>query len=141
MKMIQDHMQYSLNRDHQHAKVMDIVSRLPGCGGQAADAVSAYTLVKLEDASSLLKIPKSECPDIWIRLLKHKWPNSLLSKGICTVTLWQGCYGRGNLRKSYCSTVGERFPSWECLFVNREKGLFLSVYVDDIKLAGKKTKH
>ena len=25
------------------AKVMDIISRLPGCGGQAADAVSAYT--------------------------------------------------------------------------------------------------
>ena len=29
-------------------------------------------------------------------------------------------------------------PNWECLFVNREKGLLLSVYVDDIKLAGKK---
>ena len=28
--------------------------------------------------------------------------------------------------------------NWECLFVHREKGLFLSVYVDDIKLAGKK---
>ena len=27
---------------------------------------------------------------------------------------------------------------WECLFVHRQKGLFLSVYVDDIKLAGKK---
>ena len=26
----------------------------------------------------------------------------------------------------------------ECLFVHREKGLFLSVHVDDIKLAGKK---
>ena len=25
------------------AKVMDIISRLPGCDGQAADAVSAYT--------------------------------------------------------------------------------------------------
>ena len=25
-----------------------------------------------------------------------------------------------------------------CLFVHREEGLFLSVYVDDIKLAGKK---
>ena len=24
------------------AKVMDIISRLPGCDGQAADAVSAY---------------------------------------------------------------------------------------------------
>ena len=49
-------------------KVMDIISRLPGCDGQAADAVSAYTQVKMEDAPKLLKIPKSECPDIWIRL-------------------------------------------------------------------------
>ena len=32
----------------------------------------------------------------------------------------------------------EKVPSWECLFAHREKGLFLSVYVDDIKLAGKK---
>ena len=46
------------------AKVMDIISRLPGCAGQAADAVSAYTQVKMEDAPKLLKIPKSECPDI-----------------------------------------------------------------------------
>ena len=28
------------------AKVMDIISRLPGCSGQAADAVSAHTQVK-----------------------------------------------------------------------------------------------
>ena len=49
------------------AKVMDIISRLPGCAGQGADAVSAYTQVKMEDAATLLKIPKSECPDIWIR--------------------------------------------------------------------------
>ena len=32
----------------------------------------------------------------------------------------------------------EKIPNCECLFVHREKGLFLSVYVDDIKLAGKK---
>ena len=32
----------------------------------------------------------------------------------------------------------EKIPNWECLFFHREKGLFLSVYVDDIKLAGKK---
>ena len=31
----------------------------------------------------------------------------------------------------------EKVSNWECLFVQREKGLFLSVYVDDIKLAGK----
>ena len=32
----------------------------------------------------------------------------------------------------------EKIPNWECLFVHREKGVFLSVYVDDIRLAGKK---
>ena len=40
------------------AKVMDIISRLPGCSGQAADAVSAYTQLKMEDAPKILKIPK-----------------------------------------------------------------------------------
>ena len=57
-------------------KVMDIISRLPGCAGQAADAVSAYSQVKIEDAPKLMKNPKSECPDIWIRLPQHKWPKS-----------------------------------------------------------------
>ena len=32
----------------------------------------------------------------------------------------------------------EKVSNWECLFVHRDKGLFLSVHVDDIKLAGKK---
>ena len=32
----------------------------------------------------------------------------------------------------------EKIPNWECLFVHREKGLILSVYVDDIKLARKR---
>ena len=31
----------------------------------------------------------------------------------------------------------EKIPNWECVFVHREKGLFLSVCVDGIKLAGK----
>ena len=58
------------------AKIMDIISRLPGCAGQAVDAVSACTQVKMEDAYKLLKLPKSERPDIWIRLPRHKWPKS-----------------------------------------------------------------
>ena len=39
-------------------KVMDIISRLPGCAGQAADAVSAHTQVRMEDAPKLVKIPR-----------------------------------------------------------------------------------
>ena len=46
------------------AKIMDIISRLLVCDGQAADAVSSFTQVKMEDVHKLLKIPKAECPDI-----------------------------------------------------------------------------
>ena len=49
-------------------KIMDVIAKLPDCAGQAADAVSAYAQVKMEEASRLLKIRKSECPDVWIRL-------------------------------------------------------------------------
>ena len=58
------------------AKIVDVTVRLPDCDGQAADAVSAYTQVKLEDAPRLLRIRKSECPDVWIRLPRHKCPKS-----------------------------------------------------------------
>ena len=56
-------------------RVMHVVARLPRCAGQAADAVSAYTQVNMEDARALL-LPKSECPEIWIRPPRHKWPKS-----------------------------------------------------------------
>ena len=54
---------------------------------------------------------------------------SFFLKGICTVTFWQDYCGKGNW---------EKIPNWECLFVHREKGLFLFVSVVDIKLVGKK---
>ena len=40
------------------AKVMDIISRLPGCAGQAADAVSAYTQVKNGRCSQIIQNSK-----------------------------------------------------------------------------------
>ena len=40
------------------AKIMDIISRLPGCARQATDAVSAHTQIKMEDAPKLLKTVK-----------------------------------------------------------------------------------
>ena len=76
------------------SKVMDIVSRPPGCAGQAADSVSAYTQAKMKDAPTSLKIPKSECPDIWIRLPKHKWPKSWFNMEDQVVPLDQNLYGQ-----------------------------------------------
>ena len=127
------------------AKVMDIISRLPGCAGQAAYAVSAYTQVKMEDAPKLLKNPKSECPDIWIRLPKNKWPKSWSSvedpvgplekkfvrSPTCGTIMWEAIWE---------SSIGTRLgksSNWECSFVNRARELFSTAHVDDIKMAGK----
>ena len=54
------------------AKIMDIMARRPDSAGQAADAISAHTQVKMEVASELLKLLTSECPDTWIRFPRHK---------------------------------------------------------------------
>ena len=87
------------------AKIMDIISRLPGRDGQAVDAILAYTQVKMEDAHKFLKIPKSECLDIWIVYHDTNGQNhgptwksqSFLLSGICTVILWQDYCGKSNL--------------------------------------------
>ena len=80
------------------AKVMDFISRLPGCARQAADAVSADTQVKMEDAPQIIEmsqIGKSRHLDS-SRLPRHEWPKScpvwkiqsFLLSGICMVILW-----------------------------------------------------
>ena len=40
------------------AKIMEIISRLPGCAGQAADAVSAHTQVKNGGCSQIIENSK-----------------------------------------------------------------------------------
>ena len=127
------------------AKVMNSKSRLPGCDGQAADAVSAYTQVKMEDAHKLLKIRESECPDIRIRHHDTNCQSPWSSMEDPVVPLERNLYGHPlagllwerQFEKILLKHGWEKIPNWECLFVHREKGLFLSVYVDDIKLAGK----
>ena len=102
--------------------------------------------VKMEDAPSLLKITKSECPDIWIRPPIHKWSKSWSSMEHPVVPLERHLYGHPvagpqwemQFEKVLLENGWGKVPNWVCFFVNREKGLFLSVYVDDLKLAGKK---
>ena len=89
---------------------------------------------------------KSECPDIWIRLPRHNWPKSWSSMEGPVVPLERNLYGHPlagllwerQFEKVLLKHGWEKIPNWECLFVHREKGLFLSEYVDDVKLAGKK---
>ena len=130
------------------AKVMDIISRLPGCDGQAADAVSAHTQVKVEDDPKLQKIPKSECPDsldsftttqngqnhgpVWKTQSFVPFERNLYGHPLEGL-LWERQFEKTLLKHGW-----EKVSNWECFFVHLEKGLFLSVYVDDIELAGKK---
>ena len=51
---------------------------------------------------------------------------------------WAGLLWERQFEKILLEYGWEKIPNWECLFVHREK--FLSVYVDDKKMAGKKQK-
>ena len=110
--------------------------------------IDSFVTHGMEDAHKLLKIPKSECPDIWIRLPRHKWPKSWSNMEDPVVPLERNLYGHpleGLLWERKFEQIllkhgWEKIPNWECLFVHREKGLFLSVYVDDKKIGWKETK-
>ena len=123
------------------AKVMDVIARLPDCDGQAADAISAYTQVRMKDAQKLLKIPKSECLDVWIRLPKRKWPMSWEYIEDLVVPLERNLYGHAfaglllgkTVRKSIDGTWLGKSTNLGMLIRSQETQLCLSVFVDDIK--------
>ena len=114
------------------AKMMDVIARLPDCAGQGADAVSAHTSVKLGMLPDCSKIPKSECPDVWIRLPRHKWPKSwetlmipwYLLHEIYMVTYYLHCYGKDNSKKLYENLGGRKYRIGNvCSFIEN-KGYF-----------------
>ena len=82
------------------AKVINIISRLSGYARQAADTESAYSQIKKEDSPKLLKNSKSECPDIWVRLPRHKWPKSWSSMEDPVVP-----HERKSVRSSFDKTI------------------------------------
>ena len=94
----------------------------------------------------LRKIPASECPDLGIRLPQHKWPKSWSNVEDPVVPLERNLYGHplagflweGHFEEGLLEHGWEKVPSWECLFVHRKQGLFESVHVSDIKVAGKR---
>ena len=116
------------------AKVMDGISRLPGCDGQAADAVSAYTQVKNWRCSQIIEnSKKSECPDIWIRLPRHKWHKSWSSMEDPVVPLERNLYGHplaGLLWERQFAKIlleygWEKVSNWECLIFHSGKRIIL----------------
>ena len=77
----------------------------------------------MEDAPNILKIPKSECPDILIRLPRHKWPKLWSSMEDPVVPLERNLYGHplagllweGQFEKIPLKYGWEKVSNWECL--------------------------
>ena len=106
--------QESLASQMTAVKVLVVISKLPGCAGQQP-AQDPHP-VKMEDALNKFKLPELECPIVWIRL--HRWKRQF--EEVSKEDGW------------------EKVSGWECLFWNRQEGRFLSEYMDDIEIAGKK---
>ena len=115
-------------------------------GSFASQMAGAEVQVKMEDAPRLLKILESKCPDVSIRRPRPNWLKSWANIEDLVVFLQRNLFGHpsaGLLWKREFEEVlldfrWYRVPNCECLFVHRKQGLFLSVYVDDIKMVGQK---
>ena len=120
------------------AKVMDVIARLPDCDGQAADAASAYTQVRMEDAQKLDKIPESECPDVWIRLPKYQWPKPWeyieglvvpLERNLYRHPLAGLLWGR-QFEKAFWNVVGKKYQIGNaCSFRENKRYSYRSMWV------------
>ena len=130
------------------AKMMDVIARLPGCDGQAADAISDFSQVQLENALRLLKIPKermSTCLDTSSTTQKTKimgkhWRSHVTSWTKLTWSPISCCHGRDNSKKLYLFLDGRKYRIGNvCSFI--EYRSFLSIRVDDIKNVWKEAEY
>ena len=90
------------------AKVMDIISRLPGCSGQVSDAVSAFTKVNMEDAPKFLNMSKVRMPRYLYTSTQSQMAKIMVQygrssrcsrKNLHMVILWQDQCGKCNFKK------------------------------------------
>jgi hypothetical protein len=121
------------------SKMIDAISLLPNCAGSQADAVSAYTQAKLYGDGRVTKI------DTWVELPKEQWPKAWvgqLTRPVVPLRLalyghpLSGYFWEQHCTKSLMEVGFEPLEGWECIYVHKQLKLFLSVYVDDFKLAG-----
>ena len=143
-KMFLDLMQYLQNKDHQHHKLPQQKSRIsyPYCQGAQDKQLTQYTLIpkskwKMHHFCSKFRsqnVPETQMAKIMVqygRPSRSSWAKSVRSSFGRTLT------GKAIWENPITARLG-KVPNWEYLFAHREKGLFSSVYVDDIKIAGKK---
>ena len=94
------------------------IKALPRCAGQAADAISAYTQVRMEDAPSLFEKSQSQN----VQILGYVYQNTngpwLVQYGRSSLSSWtksvrwsyrKTFMGKANLREFFWKTYGKKF--------------------------------
>ncbi len=128
------------------AKFLDALGRMPGNSGEDSDAIGAYTQVSLREGWKLLGRSSGAYVETWISLPPSRRPKDGSWNGIedpvCKLRL--NLYGHplaGLLWEKHCQAAVfkhgfTKVQGWECLYKNPTQQLFLSIYVDDFKMAG-----
>ena len=129
------------------------------CAGQAADAVSAYTQVKMEDAPKLLKIAKVRVSTsfydmmpkimVWIRLPRHKWPKSWSCISKTRGCSWMKSAWSPNCRIVVGKTLEkvllelgwEKVPSWNVYCSSETRNYFCQRMWMTLRWLERKQKH
>ena len=66
------------------ARLVDVIARMPGCGGYNVDAIKAFNQVTLGE----------DCPETWCALPRHRWPETWEGKyTVPVVLLERNLYG------------------------------------------------
>ena len=89
----------------------------------------------MEDAPRLLRIPKSECPDFWIRLPRNQWPKSwsniegpivLLERNLSGHPLagffWEWRFGVVPVELGW-----RKVPNCECHFSSKPRNILIGI--------------
>ena len=124
------------------AEVMDVKARLHACARQAANAISAYTQVIMEDDPK--NCSQFQSQSVQTTSTTTQKPKSRTSSGssrtkFCTdVHSLDTSVGQTTRSCSVGTGIGKKVPNWACQFLHRKRGLFLSAYVDDVMMAGRK---
>ena len=123
-------------------KFMDFIGRIDGNDSQDSDAVKAYTQVELNcleeslggniQAETWITLPRERRPKSWDNIDNPVGP---LLRNLCGHPL-AGLIWEKHCQRAILKAGFEKIPGWECLLVHRRKQLFLSVYVDDFRMAG-----
>ena len=115
------------------ARVMDIISRLPGCDGQAADAVSAYTQVKMEDAHKLFKkskigmsrhVDSSTTTQMAQIMVQYGRPSCSSRKESVRSSAGRTTLGEAVRESSSWKRMGKKFQIGNGFSLTEKKGLF-----------------